>query len=267
MEFGADKITPLKRSGKKTDKSTNPTESAKVEPEIAPVPDAPTSEASGHIGPGGTRAALTGNPKDASASESVGDKAAAFGTAAAEGAAGAVIGGVITSLAVGAFCGPAAPICTGVAMGGLLLAGVASFVMSGAAQQVVESGKNIAQGTGTAKDWGVAGGVTGTLLGGVILGKLGGASEAGEGGTKPSLGAHKKALRKVHEELGGSLPPGKPGKYGSPQRGTPRKGYRLDPGHPDRPPGDLESGPHINWWDFSGGKKGKGGRYGAVPIE
>jgi hypothetical protein len=76
----------------------------------------------------------------------------------------------------------------------------------------------------------------------------------------------KKALKKVHKHVGGSLPKGKPGKFGSPQRGTPKKGYRLDPAHPDAPPGSPESHPHINWWDYTKGKKGKGGRHGAEPI-
>lgn len=86
---------------------------------------------------------------------------------------------------------------------------------------------------------------------------------------KPSLSAHKEALKKVHKELNleKSLPPAKPGKYGSPQRGDSRKGYRLDPGHPNRPKGDPEEGPHINWWDYTQGKRGRGGRSGAVPIK
>ncbi len=90
---------------------------------------------------------------------------------------------------------------------------------------------------------------------------------AAGGRAKPSLSAHKEALKKVHKEVGGSLPSGKPGKFGSPQRGTPKKGYRLDPGHPGRPKGDPEAGPHINWWDYTGGKRGSGGRSDAIPIE
>lgn len=83
----------------------------------------------------------------------------------------------------------------------------------------------------------------------------------------PSISNVKSALRQVHAELGGSLPKGKPGKFGSPQRGNHVKGYRLDPGHPDRAPGHPESGPHINWWDYSKGKRGRGGRSDAVPID
>lgn len=85
-------------------------------------------------------------------------------------------------------------------------------------------------------------------------------------GAKPSLGAHKKALKKVHEQVG-KLPKGKPGKFGSPQRGTPQKGYRLDPPHPAAPEDSPESKPHFNWWDYTQGKRGKGGKSGAIPIE
>ena len=84
--------------------------------------------------------------------------------------------------------------------------------------------------------------------------------------SKPSLGARKKALKKVHG-LVGKLPKGKPGKFGSPQRGTPIKGYRLDPPHPEAPTGSPESGYHFNWWDYAQGKRGRGGRAGAVPME
>ncbi len=61
---------------------------------------------------------------------------------------------------------------------------------------------------------------------------------------------------------------GKPGKFGSPQAGTARKGYRLDPGHPDKPPGDPEAGPHYNWWNYEDHGKGHGPPHdGAIPIE
>lgn len=83
---------------------------------------------------------------------------------------------------------------------------------------------------------------------------------------KPPLSSYKKALGKVHDEVG-RLPKGEPGKFGSPQRGCPKKGYRLDPPHPDAPPGSPETGHHINWWDYTGGKRrGGGGRKGVVPI-
>lgn len=83
--------------------------------------------------------------------------------------------------------------------------------------------------------------------------------------TKPSLSDYKDALDKVHNEVG-KLPKGEVGKFGSPQAGDSKKGYRLDPPHDGVAEGDAESKYHINWWDYTGGKKGKGGRYGAIPI-
>lgn len=79
----------------------------------------------------------------------------------------------------------------------------------------------------------------------------------------------KAALAKVLDklEIDEPLPKAKPGKWGSPQRGTSEKGYRLDPGHPGRDPSDPEAGDHINWYDWSKGKKGSGGKWGAEPIE
>ena len=60
----------------------------------------------------------------------------------------------------------------------------------------------------------------------------------------------------------------KDGKYGSPQRGSSKKGYRLDnEGHP-KSTNPNEKGPHINYWDCTEGKrKSKGGKSGATPIE
>lgn len=83
---------------------------------------------------------------------------------------------------------------------------------------------------------------------------------------KPSLTAHKEALAKVHEKVG-KLPKGEPGKFGAPQAGTPKKGYRLDPPHPNAKPGSPETGYHFNFWDYTGGKRGSGGVSGAIPIE
>jgi len=57
------------------------------------------------------------------------------------------------------------------------------------------------------------------------------------------------------------------GKFGSPQAGDSKKGYRLDPPHDGVAKGDPESIFHINWWDYTGGKRGKGGRSGAIIIE
>jgi RHS repeat-associated protein len=83
---------------------------------------------------------------------------------------------------------------------------------------------------------------------------------------KPSLSAHKEALKKVQQEVG-KLPKGSPGKYGSPQAGDSKKGYRLDPPHDGAAKGDAESMHHFNWWDYSAGKRGNGGRSGATSIE
>jgi len=86
------------------------------------------------------------------------------------------------------------------------------------------------------------------------------------GGTRPPFSAYKRALREVHDEVG-RLPKGSPGKFGSPQRGNSKMGYRLDSPHPKARPGTPECGYHINWWDYTAGKKGSGGRSGAVPIK
>ncbi|MFQ3870764.1 RHS repeat-associated core domain-containing protein, partial [Leptospira kirschneri] len=84
---------------------------------------------------------------------------------------------------------------------------------------------------------------------------------------KPSLKAHKEALKEVHEKVG-KLPKGEPGSFGSPQAGNSKKGYRLDPPHPDTAkPGSAETGYHFNYWDYSGGKRGNGGIKDAIPIE
>lgn len=81
-----------------------------------------------------------------------------------------------------------------------------------------------------------------------------------------TLSSLKAALERVHAEVG-KLPKGPRGKFGSPQRGTRQKGYRLDPGHPNRAPDDPESGEHFNWWDWTKGHRGAGGRRGTVRIE
>lgn len=93
-----------------------------------------------------------------------------------------------------------------------------------------------------------------------------------------SLGAAKKytisqvkeALVKAYKELGidNGLPKMKDGKWGSPQHGDKTKGYRLDrEGHPNSP-NPSEIGPHINWWDYSQGKRKSGaGKKGSVLIE
>jgi hypothetical protein len=72
-------------------------------------------------------------------------------------------------------------------------------------------------------------------------------------------------LRAVQAEVG-RLPKGERGKFGSPQAGTSKKGYRLDPPHDGAAKGDAETRYHFNWWDYSSGKRGSGGRSGAIPI-
>jgi RHS repeat-associated protein len=83
---------------------------------------------------------------------------------------------------------------------------------------------------------------------------------------KPGATAIKRALAKAHAKVG-KLPKGRPGKFGSPQRGTSIKGYRLDPPHPRAKPGSPETKWHINFWDYTGGKRGAGGVKDAIPIE
>ena len=96
------------------------------------------------------------------------------------------------------------------------------------------------------------------------------ALESTFGKEKGSLSETKKVLESVKEKLGlgktESLPKQK-GKFGSPSRGDSKKGYRLDPAHPNAKPGSGEEYPHINYWDFTKGKRNAGGISGAEPIK
>jgi RHS repeat-associated protein len=87
---------------------------------------------------------------------------------------------------------------------------------------------------------------------------------------KYTISQVKEALLKAYKELGidNGLPKMKDGKWGSPQHGDKTKGYRLDrEGHPNSPH-PSETGPHINWWDYSLGKlKSGAGRKGSFLIE
>jgi hypothetical protein len=83
---------------------------------------------------------------------------------------------------------------------------------------------------------------------------------------RPAVSSIKRALKVVHSKVG-RLPKGKAGKFGSPQRGTSVKGYRLDPPHPGAKAGTPEAKWHINYWDYTGGKRGAGGYSGAIPID
>ncbi len=92
-----------------------------------------------------------------------------------------------------------------------------------------------------------------------------------KGESKGSLSGTKEALKEAKGKIGlestESLPKGETGKFGSPQRGNSQKGYRLDPAHPNAKPGSGEEKPHINYWDYTKGKRGNGGVSGAIPIE
>ena len=109
---------------------------------------------------------------------------------------------------------------------------------------------------------------SGRLLEDLVYSFAPAATRVNVGGTSatPRLSSTKAALAKVHERVG-RLPKGEPGKFNSPQRGTTEKGYRLDPGHPRAPAGHPESGPHINWWDYTVFKRSSGREVdGAIPI-
>jgi len=99
-----------------------------------------------------------------------------------------------------------------------------------------------------------------------------GASLGAKVAKKYTISSVKSALKKVYEKLGTDKPLGKmeDGKWGSPQRGDKKKGYRLGKeGHPNST-NPNENGPHINWWDYTKGKynDGKGpGKKGAEKIE
>jgi len=92
-----------------------------------------------------------------------------------------------------------------------------------------------------------------------------------KGASKGSLSGTKDALSQAKGKIGlnptESLPKGQQGKFGSPQRGDSKKGYRLDPAHPNAKTGSAEEHPHVNYWDYSKGKRGNGGVEGAVPIQ
>ena len=91
-----------------------------------------------------------------------------------------------------------------------------------------------------------------------------------KGESKGSLSGTKEALAKAKAKLGlkpnESLPKGEKGKFGSPQRVDSKKGYRLDPAHPNAQPGSGEEYPRVNWWNYTNGKRGSGGTSGAEPI-
>jgi hypothetical protein len=115
----------------------------------------------------------------------------------------------------------------------------------------------------------VAAGITIAVIKTVATKKVPGVKGT-KGMSKGSLTGTKQALKEAKSKIGlkgnESLPKGKDGKFGSPQRGNSKKGYRLDPAHPNAKKGSGEEYPHINYWDYSKGKRGKGGVVGAIPI-
>ncbi|MFZ1516119.1 MAG: RHS repeat-associated core domain-containing protein, partial [Saprospiraceae bacterium] len=90
------------------------------------------------------------------------------------------------------------------------------------------------------------------------------------GSKKSSYSLVKGALLKVFAKLGidGPLPQMKNGKWGSPQRGDQNKGYRLDNRGTPSSNNPNEQGAHINYWDYTKGKRKTGaGIKDAVPLK
>lgn len=58
----------------------------------------------------------------------------------------------------------------------------------------------------------------------------------------------------------------KNGNFAVPQRGTQKKGYRLDNAHPGTS-NPSEQGPHINTWDYTKAKRKRGGEKNVFPID
>jgi RHS repeat-associated protein len=109
--------------------------------------------------------------------------------------------------------------------------------------------------------------VTAALFGALI--KKGAKEVVEEGAETYTKTELKDALKKVYKELDidKPLPKGAPGKFGSPTAGTTKKGYRLDPPHPEMGTRDInETVPHVNYWDYTKGKRSTGGNSGAIPI-
>ncbi|HRX28164.1 MAG TPA: RHS repeat-associated core domain-containing protein [Saprospiraceae bacterium] len=84
--------------------------------------------------------------------------------------------------------------------------------------------------------------------------------------SKYSFGQLRRAVKEAYKKLNvESLPKFKKGKFGSPQRDSGKKGIRLDKEAHPKTTNPNENGPHINWWDWTKGNRGKGGRSDAVP--
>lgn len=83
----------------------------------------------------------------------------------------------------------------------------------------------------------------------------------------PAFSKVKEALIEAKERIGlapNETLPKYDGKFGSPSRGNAKKGYRLDPPHSRD---GVESKPHINYWDYSKGKRNNGGISGSIEIK
>ena len=90
------------------------------------------------------------------------------------------------------------------------------------------------------------------------------------GKTKGSISATKDAVKEARSKLNlaeDTVLEKNTGKYGTPMRGNNQKGYRLDPAHPNAIPGSGEEYPHINYWDYTNGKRKSGGIKGVIPIK
>jgi len=140
-----------------------------------------------------------------------------------------------------------------------------ALVLSGAALNAFfeASGLNASASFGDAIGSGL-----GTGEGLTVTAALAGSLEiVGGGKGKPTLTASRTALRQVHRIVG-RLPGSArgTGRFGSPMRGDAVRGYRLDPPHPNAAVGSPEAGYHINYWDWTKGKRGSGGVWGAIPI-
>jgi len=94
-------------------------------------------------------------------------------------------------------------------------------------------------------------------------GSRGGPSTSSSG--EPTPVSTKEAVKQAHNEVGKQTERGT-GKFGSPMRGNAKKGYRLDPPNPNGK-GHEKTHKHVNWWDYTKGKRGKGGRKGYIPIK
>ena len=81
----------------------------------------------------------------------------------------------------------------------------------------------------------------------------------------PKPVSKKEAVKEAHRQVGKQTERGT-GRKGSPMRGNTKKGYRLDPPNP-KGTGLEKTHRHVNWWDYTQGKRKSGGRKGYIPIK